>query len=105
MSLSFASFIIAFGFAAAALIQASVSGLVKRPVGFRQIAVLDADFLPRFIFCMFAGPYLMVSVMLSGRIESWLSLATFVVFLALALLWSFCTGVFVVELLYGLGIL
>ena len=96
-------FVIAFGFVSSALIAmffGIFTGGGSFRISFRSISSVVSSFL----ICMFAGPYLALENgmrhWVSGNISTGLMLGAFVV----AAVWSFCAGVFVVQLLAVLGI-
>jgi len=102
-------FVLAAGFVAAGLLNAlhcSLQNEEETEEGELLVLHFDspANIAWAVIMCVFAGPYLVIK----NGFHFWkiqvLPLSALVLCGAISLIWSFCSGVFIVEAALGLGI-
>ena len=96
-------FLVAFGFVVAAIIftiRQWISGLHGDESGkfWLQVTVWNV------VYCMFAGPYMLVSRLLKVHRSREIGITLVASGLLLAVLWSFCSGILVVQALAAAGI-
>lgn len=105
MSLGLASFVILLGFVSSAFLHAADGFIRGRPIEL----VIQTDSMTHiaklFVYCMFLGPYIVAERSLVYWIEDRIGFSHFAIGAVLAVLWSFCAGIFVAQLLVGLGLL
>ncbi|MEM7069425.1 MAG: hypothetical protein AAF478_11130 [Pseudomonadota bacterium] len=104
MNFAIVIFIIACGFVTAAVLQNAQLAIRKKKSGFKIPLHSVGMFLAGFVFSMFVGPYLVMERgitfwRLGGISDGMMSVCCLV-----ALLWSFCSGVFVTQLLLLAGV-
>ncbi len=98
-------FIIAMGFVTAAFVSSFVQPNAQEPDGL----VLPLDSGPKifalFIYCMFAGPYLVarngLSVFVKHGLPFYMLGGCFIV----STIWSLCSGILIVQLLAIMGVI
>lgn len=94
----------AIGFATAgvlsAMLQFSGGGGIRFPAYRGSSAALALSFAA----CMFAGPYLAVSILAERWRQGSLTAILAMTMPLIVLLWSFCAGVFVIEILATIGL-
>ena len=105
MNIALVSFIIAIGFVVSAIIH-TVDRTIHGKNGGTTISFHSLrHFLFGFVFFMFVGPY----VVLERGVTFWrfggISFPVFAFSCAIALLWSFCSGIFVTQILMIAGVL
>ena len=104
MNLAFMAFIVAFGFVTAALLHSAELAIRGQRTGFTVSFENAGRFLLGFVYCMFVGPYIVlergVIFWRRGGISSELLALSFLI----TVLWSFCSGIFVTQLLMVSGI-
>lgn len=105
MALFLAAFVIALGFVTAGLVYTAdylfkgrIPAIVPHQPGVFGLA-------SAFVFCMFSGPYIVLERGYWFWKSGSLSHALMATCLLISLLWSFCLGVFVAQILIGLGLL
>jgi hypothetical protein len=101
---AFLLFVAACGFAASGLLSSAHRVLSEVELGFRLDLKGPATILWSVFLCMFAGPYILVNLALpfwrAGRIPA----SGLAAVAAIAVVWSFCAGVLVVQLIAILGL-
>lgn len=101
----FVFFIVAFGFVTGALVN-YLGGFLNEDGGSFRISFDTApQILAGLFICMFAGPYLTIEKGVSFWRDGRLSNSIFCVAALISLLWSFCCGIFVVQMLWVLGLI
>jgi len=105
MSIMLSGFIIGLGFVAAAFLYCADYAIRGKPAYLVLSSPNMLHVMGNFVFCMFAGPY----VVAERGLEFWRSgrvpFGILIVCGIISLMWSFCSGVFVAQLLTGLGII
>ena len=99
-------FVIACGFVSAALLgslRAAANGNSPDRLTVSRGAPIATAIT--FAYCMFAGPYLIVHKAVHAHREHVLPIAAFALVALLALLWSLCSGVFIVQALVLAGLI
>ena len=100
-----ACFVIALGFVTAGLIYSANTAVRRGPLEISIAGYGIASLMGSFLLCMVTGPYVVfergVSFWREGAIPTTLLTACVVI----SLLWSFCLGVFVAQMLIGLGVI
>ncbi len=94
----------AIGFAAAGLVCAILRLVTAHESGFGMLRSLPGGFVPGFVVSMFAGPYLVVLDAANRWRDGRLTRPMAAITPVLALIWSFCSGVFVIETLILIGL-
>lgn len=97
-------FIVAFGFVTGALVNYCGGLLNAEGRGFQISFDSASQIVAGFFICMFAGPYLTMEQGLAFWRNGRLSGGVFCFAALISLLWSFCSGIFVVQLLMVLGL-
>ena len=101
----FGIFIVAAGFVSAALLW-NTRFLKSGPFGnFSVKSEAPTGVLAKFVFCMFTGPYMIADNGLAIWRKGELRFSVFLICLLLAVLWSFCSGIFVVQMLVFTGVI
>lgn len=101
-------FVIACGFVTAGLLNAlhlAVQGNVEEPPANGMVLYFHSPgtiFWSMFV-CVFAGPYLVVSQSLRFWKAGHVPFAVLAFCGLISLIWSFCSGVFVIEAAHALG--
>ena len=105
VNLAFVALIVGFGFVTAAVVHNADQAIRGKTQGFAISFYSFRQFLFGFIFCMFVGPY----VVLERGVTFWryggISSPVFAFCFLVALLWSFCSGILVTQVLMISGIL
>ena len=94
----------AIGFAAAGMICALLRLAIHDENRIGAFRHLPLGVLLGFVISMFAGPWLVASLTFERWREGRLSRGLATIAPPLTLLWSFCAGVFVIELLMIIGL-
>ena len=103
MSVVVALFVIGLGFVSAALIYTANHIIRGQPA---QLIIDSTDLfkiMGAFFFCMLVGPYLTAERGMTFWRQGRISSAIFGLCGMISLLWSFCAGVFVAQLLIAVG--
>lgn len=103
--LALALFVILAGFVTSAMTSYGVALLEGREGGYRLSFETISSILWGFIICLVAGPFLTMEASLEFWRKGLLSLPVFSAAVAITMLWSFCTGVFVIQLLVLTGLI
>ncbi|MCB1459488.1 MAG: hypothetical protein KDJ48_09550 [Nitratireductor sp.] len=98
-------FVIAFGFTTAGLIAGIHSAATASAPSFRLYLHSPLAVAWSVAVCMFAGPWLVLSQGLRYFANGRLPVPAFGLLAGLSVVWSFCSGVFVVELLLLLNVI
>ncbi len=101
----FGIFIVAAGFISAALLWNTRFLKSGSPENFDVKSEHPTGVLGKFVFCMFTGPYMIADNGLAIWKRGELRFSVFLLCLLLAVLWSFCSGIFVVQMLVLTGII
>ena len=96
--------VIASGFVTAAMLGSLVAAIDGDDRGIRITTETPAKAAATFVFCMFAGPYLVASKSLKFWRDGYIpgSILAFCGFISV--LWSFCSGILVLQLLSLSGV-
>lgn len=105
MNLALVAFLIAFGFVTSALVYNFHIAVMGKASGFVVSFYNFHQFLFGFVFCMFVGPYLVLEKGVTLWRFGGISLPILVFCCFVALLWSFCSGIFVTQVLMISGVL
>lgn len=105
MNLAMVSFIVAFGFVLAAIIHNADRAIRGKEAGIILSFQNLRQFFFGFVFCMFVGPYLVLERGVTFWRFGGISFPIFLLSFAVALLWSFCSGIFVTQALMLSGVL
>lgn len=97
-------FVTGFGFVASA-VTSLLCGLLSGGGSFRLSFQTTGAVLTSFFICMFAGPYLAVENGVRHWISGSISAGLFLMAVLVAAIWSFCAGIFVIQVLAGLGVI
>lgn len=97
-------FIIAFGFVTGALVNYAGGISAEEGTGFRIRFETPAQVVSSFFICMLAGPYLTLEKSLSFWRQGQLSSGVFCAAAMVSLMWSFCSGIFIIQLLVLSGL-
>lgn len=104
MSLTIAAIVIGLGFVSAAFLYTADTALRGRP----SYLVIQSPSLFKvagtFFFCMFVGPYITAERGIVFWLEGKITNAMLAVCGVVSVLWSFCAGVFVAQLLMVTGL-
>lgn len=97
-------FIIAMGFISSAILSCAVQSATRS-----SVALSLPDGQPKlliliFVYCMFAGPYLVLSNTLKALTQHGLPYYMLGGGFIISLIWSMCSGVLIVQLLLILGV-
>ncbi|MEM9332783.1 MAG: hypothetical protein AAGA53_15780 [Pseudomonadota bacterium] len=103
-NLALVTFLIAFGFVTSALVYNANTAIKGRTSGFTVSFQSVSQFLFGFVFCMFVGPYLVLERGFTFWRFGGITFPIFLFCFGVALLWSFCSGIFVTQLLMITGI-
>jgi len=97
-------FITATGFITAAILSCAVQSANREAVTLSMPVNVPLKIVLLFIYCMFAGPYLVLSNTLKILNEREVPLYMLGVGFIITLIWSMCSGIFIVQLLLVLGV-
>ena len=103
MNLALMAFIVGFGFVTAALLHSMELALRGERAGFSVSFQNAGRFLAGFVYCMFVGPYIVFERGLAFWRVGGISAEVFALSFMVTLLWSFCSGIFVTQLLMAVG--
>lgn len=87
------------GFIAAAIMDCGVVALTGSNARFEVSARRPMWSAAIFMFCMFAGPYLLLTKSLKFWREGYLPSLVFLACCFVSAVWSFCSGIFVLQAL------
>lgn len=104
MNMALVAFLIAFGFVTSALVYNADVAIRGKPAGIALSSYNIAHVLFGFVFCMFVGPYIVLERSFTFWRFGGISMPVLLICGLIALLWSFCSGVFVAQLLMISGI-
>ncbi len=104
MDLAMLGFIIAFGFVTSALLSTAELAFRGQRTGFAVSFSNLGPFMAGFVFCMFAGPYVVLERSLTFWRLGGITIDILALCFTISLLWSFCSGIFITQLLMILGV-
>lgn len=97
-------FIIAFGFVTGALVNYAGGMSAEEDSGFRIRFETPGQVVASFFICMLAGPYLTLEKGLVFWRNGRLSNGIFCAAALISLMWSFCSGIFIIQVLVLSGL-
>lgn len=103
--MSLAIFVVAAGFITSAMASYGAAMLGGKDGSFRVSFQTLASIIWGFFVCLFAGPYLTLETSMEFWRKGLLSGQVFTIAVVVTMVWSFCTGVFVIQLLAYSGII
>jgi hypothetical protein len=92
------SYCAAVGFVAAGVAASFYKMVTEEPAQFRMLGKGWPAAVTTFFFCAVTGPAIILNLILKNRFVDRGASATFLVGLAVALIWSICSGMLVLEL-------
>ncbi len=98
-------FIVAFGFVTGALVNYAGGMFSDGEGGFKIRLETPGHIVGSFFVCMLAGPYLTAEKSLSFWKQGRLSNTLFCTATLISLMWSFCSGIFIIQMLVLLGLI
>jgi len=98
-------FIISMGFITAAILSSVIQPNTNGPTDFKVPFESPIKLILLFIYCMFAGPYLLARNALRAFAQNAMSLLLLAGSFVTAIIWSLCSGIFIVQLLMLVGII
>ncbi len=97
--------VIASGFVTAAMLGSLAAAVGGDDRSFRITLETPSKTLATFVFCMFAGPYLIVGNALNFWKQGYIPASILAFCGFISIVWSFCSGILVLQLLSLSGII
>lgn len=98
------SLVAGLGFVTAAIIGNLIAITANPPPGFNISMESPVKALATFMYCMFAGPYLVADNSLTFWRSGYITVPVFAICAALSGMWSFCSGILIVQVLALSGV-